>query len=132
MADVNANDFEGTLDFFILSGFSDGPRRMSEIQQRIKWAERLLYLAAARTGKRGHDSLFEALKRLQSEGCLKLVRRSEQPGTEKIYSLSDLGEHRLEQERARRKLAVSQFIEDADLDASFRRFLDRKGPLWPS
>jgi DNA-binding PadR family transcriptional regulator len=132
MAEFNANDFEGTLDFFILSGFSDAPRSLSDIRQRVRWAERLLYLAATQTGKRGHGSLLDALVRLQREGCLKRERRAEQPDTEIIYSLTDAGERRLEQERARRKLVVLQFVEDADLDASFGRFLDRTGPLWPS
>ena len=101
MAKFNANDFEGATDFFILSGFSDGPRSLSEIQQRVNWAERLLYLAAKRKGKRGLGSLSEALERLQSDGYLRHERLGEQPGAEIIYSLTDAGERRLEQERAR-------------------------------
>lgn len=104
---------------------------MSEIQQRVSWAERLLYLAAIRKGKLGLDSLPEALERLQSEGCLKLARLSEQPDAEIIYSLTGAGERRLEQERARQESIVSQFVEDSELDASFRTFLDRKDPFWP-
>jgi DNA-binding PadR family transcriptional regulator len=132
MAEFNANDFEDTLDFFILTGFSDGPRSVAEIQQRVQWAERLLYFAAVRQGKRGAGSLSQALERLQVEGCLKLERLGGQPGAEIVYFLTDAGEHRLEQERARRRLMVLQFVEDAELDGSFRRFLDLEGPLWPT
>lgn len=130
MAEFDTNDFKSTFDFFILSGFNDGPRSLSEIEQRMQWAERLLYLAAKRRAKQGFGSLLEALARLEGEGCLKQERLGEQPGAEIIYSLTDTGEHRLEQERARRKSIVSQFVEDAELDTSFRKFLDRHGPLW--
>jgi DNA-binding PadR family transcriptional regulator len=132
MAEFDANDFEGTLDFFILSAFGDGPRSLSEIQRRAKWAERLLYLAATRKGKRGPDSLSEALGRLQREGCIKFERLGQQSGADIIYSLTDAGEHRLEQERARRHVIVSEFVEDSELDSSFRKFLDSKSPLWSS
>lgn len=130
MAEFNTNDFEGTLDFFILSGFGDGPRSMSEIQQRLEWAERLLYLAAKRKGHRGPGALPEAVERLRSKGCLKLEGLIRQPDAEIICSLTDTGARRLEQERARRKLIVAQFVEDSDLDTSFRRFLDRQSPFW--
>jgi DNA-binding PadR family transcriptional regulator len=128
----NDNDFEGTLDFFLLSGLSDGPRSLSEIEQRIKWAQRLLYLAAKRKGKRPPDSLPGALERLQSEGFLNIERLVERPDTGIIYSLTEVGKHRVEQERTRRRLMVSQFVEDSELDGSFQKFLDRQGPVWPS
>lgn len=130
MAGFDANDFERALDFFILSGFSDGPRSLPEIQQRVQWEERLLYVAAKRKGMQGLSPLPEALARLQSEGFLKGDRSGEQPSTETIYSLTDAGKYRLEQERARRRLMVSQFVEDEDLESSFRRFLDRGEGRW--
>ena len=131
MTDFNARDFEGMRDFFILSGFSDGPRSLVEVQQREKWAERLLVVAAARRGTQSFDSLATALERLQREGWLKSERSGEQPSPEITYSLTEAGEQRLEQERERRHLMVSQFVEDSELDASFRRFLDREGPFGP-
>jgi DNA-binding PadR family transcriptional regulator len=132
MSEFNANDFEEALDFFILSGFSDGPRSLLEIQQRVKWAEGLLVLAAARKWTRSLGSLTTALERLQHEGWLKPERLGEQPGPEIIYSLTDAGDLQLEQERARRHLIVSQFVEDGELDGSFRRFLNSNGPLGPN
>jgi hypothetical protein len=89
MAEFNTNDFEGTLDFFILSRFGDGPRSVSEIQRCIGWAEKLLYLAAERKGHRGPDALPEAIERLHSEGCLKLDQLGGLPDAEIIYSLTD-------------------------------------------
>ncbi len=91
MSEFNAGDFEDTLDFHSY-WFSDGPRSLPEIQQRVRWAERLLYLAATRKGKRGLDSLPEALERLKIEGCLEGERLDPQPGMEIIYSLTDAGE----------------------------------------
>lgn len=132
MAKFDANDFESTFEFFLLSGLHDGPKSFSEIERRLQWAERLLYVAARRKGQPGFGSLLEVLARLEREECLKCVPRKEQPGAEMIYSLTDTGKHRLEQERARQKSRVSQFIEEAELDTSFRKFLDHNGPLWPS
>ncbi len=131
MTEFNANDFEGTLEFFILSAFSDGPKSLVEIQQRAQWAEQLLGLATARKATRDFGSIFTALERLQREGCLKREQVGAQPSPEVLYSLREVGEQRLKQERARRHSMVSQFVEDAELDHSFRRFLNRKGPLGP-
>jgi DNA-binding PadR family transcriptional regulator len=132
MAEFNESDFEGMFDFFILSGLSDGPRSISEIQQRVQWAERLLYVAAKRKGMRVLDSLSEALKSLQGNGSIKLESLGEQTGAETIYAITDAGQYWLEQERVRLTSIASQFIEDSELDTSFRKFLDRRNPLWPN
>jgi DNA-binding PadR family transcriptional regulator len=128
MADFRPGDFEGTFEFFILSGFSDGPRSLPEIQQRLRWAERLLYVAARNKGQQGHRSLLELLDRLQKEGLLRVERGCAEQGAGEVYSLTDSGAHRLSEERARRSSLVSQFVEEADLDQSFRRFLDGNLP----
>lgn len=131
MAEFDANDFESTFAFFLLSGLQEGPKSFSEIERRLQWAERLLYVAARRKGQQGITSLLEVLARLAREECLERERCKEQPGAEIVYSLTDAGKHRLEQERARRKTMASQFIEEAELDTSFRTFLDHHGPLGP-
>jgi DNA-binding PadR family transcriptional regulator len=132
MTEFNSSDFDGAFEFLLLSEFREGPRSVSEIQRCCKRAEWLLGLAAARKGKRGIGSLPTALERLQREGWLRLELPEEQAGAEIIYSLTKAGEQRLEQGRAHRNWIVSQFVENSELDQSFRRFLDRQGPLWPS
>ena len=127
MSESDANNFEGTLDFFILSGFRDGPRSLLEVQQRVQWAERLLQVAAAKKGRPTFSSLSTALERLQREGWITCERHP----AESIYSLTEAGEHRLERERARRHSIVSEFVEDSKLDGSFQRFLDQSGPFRP-
>ena len=133
MNESHDNDFESTLDFFILSGFRDGARSVLEIRQRIGWAERLLVVAAAKKGKPGLSSLSTTLERLQGEGWLKCEQSGRHPNAEVVYSLTDAGGQRLDHERARRHAIVSQFIEEPDLEGSFRRFLDQRslhGPNW--
>ena len=125
MAEFNAGDLEGMLDFFILSGFSDGPQSLLEIQKRVNWAEGLLLLTADRKGMGSLNSVTSTLERLQREGWRKLQRTS----LEITYSLTESGEQRLEQERARRHFIASQFVEDSELDSSFRKFLNRHNPL---
>jgi DNA-binding PadR family transcriptional regulator len=90
MADFRPGDFEGTFEFFILSGFSDGPRSLPEIQQRLRWAERLLYVAARNKGQQGHRSLLELLDRLQKEGLLRVERGCAEQGAGEVYSLTIL------------------------------------------
>ena len=91
-------------------------RSLPEIQQRLRWAERLLYAAARNKGQQGHRSLLELLDRLQKEGLLRVERGCAEQGTGEVYSLTDSGAHRLSEERARRSSLVSQFVEEADLD----------------
>ena len=92
MTEFNANDFEGAFEFLLLSGFSEGPRSVSEIQRCCKRAEWLFGLAATRKGKRGIGSLPAVLERLRREGWLRLERPNEQPDAEVIYSLTQAGE----------------------------------------
>jgi len=132
MTEFNANDFEGAFEFLLLSGFSAGPRSMSAMQRCCKRAEWLLGLAAARKGRPNIDALPVTLQKLQREGWLRWERSDEQSGAEIIYALAEAGQQRLEQERAYRNGMVSQLMENNELDQSFRQFLDRQGPLWPS
>lgn len=132
MTEFNANDFEGAFEFLLLNGFSEGPRSVSEIQRCCQRAEWLLNSAAARKGKREVGSLPIALQKLQREGWLRRECPSEQASAEITYALTETGRQRLEQERTHRHGRVSQFIESSELDQSFRRFLDRQGPFWPS
>ena len=106
------------LDFFLLSGFSDGPRSFVEIQQRVSWAERLLVIAAAKRGTEGSGSLAKAIKRLLHEGWLNSEAPAEQPSPETTYSLTEVRRQRLQEERERRHGMVSQFVENSELDAS--------------
>lgn len=131
MTEPDANNFESTLDFFILSGFRDGPRSLLEVRQRVQWAERLLQVAAAKKGRPTFSSLCTALERLQREGGVKCERSGERHPAESVYSLTEAGQHRLEQERARQHSIVSEFVEDSELDGSFQRFLDQSGPFRP-
>jgi hypothetical protein len=127
MADFRSGDFDATFEFFILSGFTDGARSLSEIQQRLRWAERLLYVPARNKGRNGRGVL-ELLDTLRKEGLLRIEPRSVEQGSEEVYALTDLGAFRVTQERARHSSLVSQFVEEADLDRSFRRFLNRNSP----
>jgi hypothetical protein len=124
MADFRSGDFDGTFEFFILSGFTDEPRSLSEIQQRFRWAERLLYVGARKKGQRC-QGVPELLETLQKEGLLRVEPRCAEQGTEEVYALTDLGAFRVTQERTRQSSLVSRFVEEADLDRSFRNFLDR-------
>ncbi|MBV8864669.1 MAG: hypothetical protein JO210_04635 [Acidobacteriaceae bacterium] len=63
---------------------------------------------------------------------MKLEKRSERLGSVDVYSLTKIGEQQLQQGRARRNLIVSEFLEDADLDSSFREFLNNRGSLGPN
>ena len=125
MADFSSGDFDGTLEFFILSGFTEGQKSLSEIQQRLKWAERLLQVAGRNKGRQGPRGVLELLQILQAEGLLRVELRSAEQMTEEVYALTDSGAFRVAQERARNSSLVSQFVEEVDLDGSFRRFLDR-------
>jgi len=119
-----SDDYESLFALFILSAFKDGPRSASEIRRRLQWTERLLYVAAKRQGRQGHGSVTAVLETLQRAGCLQVEHESDEQSTEKVYALTDSGTHRLEQERARQSSAVARFVEEADLDGSFKRFLD--------
>jgi DNA-binding PadR family transcriptional regulator len=124
MADFRSGDFDGTFEFFILSGFTDGPRSLSEIQARFRWAERLLFVAARKKGQRS-GGVRELLETLQEEGLLRVEPRCAEQRTEEAYALTDLGELRVTQQRTRHGSFVAQRVEEVDLDRSFRKFLDR-------
>jgi DNA-binding PadR family transcriptional regulator len=127
--DFNADPLRDMLDFFILKRLSDdGPLLLLEIQQRAKTILGLLDLFATRAGNQGPGSLAIALQRLQREGWLKTQPPFDsRPGSESLYSLSEFGKQRLEEEEARHASMLSRFIEDGEPEKSFRKFLDSSG-----
>ena len=127
MDEFNTDGLKDTLDLFILNRFIDGPLSVSEVQRRLEPIFTYLALVAARTRRQSSGSLLTALQRLQREGWLKAERLGEQPDPETVYSLTALGEQRIKEEMTRRGSIVSQFIEDAALDKSFREFLKGRG-----
>jgi DNA-binding PadR family transcriptional regulator len=129
MDEFNADRFKDTLDFFILKRLSDdGPLSATEIQQRAKPIYSLLDLFATRKGRHGPGSLPAALERLQREGWLKTEPPFDGwPESELVYSLTVFGQQRVEEELMRRGSMLSQFIEDGELDKSFRNFLNHRG-----
>ncbi len=134
MGEFNADRLQATLDVFILRRFSDdGPLTVLEIQQRAKPIHTLLDLFAIRIGKQSLGSLPAALGRLQRDGWLKVEsKRVEGAESELVYSLTVAGEQRVHQESARLESMLSQFLENGDMDNSFRKFLDRKMPAGDS
>jgi DNA-binding PadR family transcriptional regulator len=131
MDEFNADGLKATLDLFLLKRFSDdGPLSVFEIQQRAKPTYTLLDLFATRGGKESLGSLPAALQRLRRDGWLKAEPNSYAGAeAELIYSLTVLGEQRAKEESARLESALSQFVEDGDMDKTFRKFLDRKRPI---
>lgn len=133
MNEFNADGLRDTLDFFILSRFMDGPLSGLEIQRRLEPIFTYLDLAAQRTRKQSSGSLPTALQRLQREGWLKAEpRMGEQPDPETVYSLTAVGEQRIEEEMTRRGSIVAQFVEDGEPDRSFWEFLKRRGSPYAS
>jgi len=128
----NGDRLQDALDFFILKRFGDdGPLTILEIQRRVKQIHALLDLFARRKGKQSLESLPATLQRLQREGWLKAEKPLDDgPESKVVYSLTAIGEQRLKEELARQQSMLSQFIEEADLDRSFRKFLDRGGALY--
>jgi DNA-binding PadR family transcriptional regulator len=131
MGEFNADRLKTTLDLFILKRFSDdGPLTFFEIQQRAKPIHTLLDLFAIRRGKQSLGSLLAALGRLHRDGWLKAEPKPvEGAQSELVYSLTPVGEQRVQEESARLESMLSQFLEHGDTDNSFRKFLDRKRPV---
>jgi DNA-binding PadR family transcriptional regulator len=87
-----------------------------------------LDLFARRKGKQRLETLLTVLRRLQREGWLRVEPQSrEREESEIVYSLTTLGQQRVEAERVRQGTLLSQFIEEGDFDKSFQTFLDRGG-----
>jgi hypothetical protein len=104
-----------------------------ELQRRVQPPCNYLDLVALHAGRNALDSLPAALQRLCAEGCLNCERQlTEHCDPITVFSLTTLGVQRLKQNSARRAAVVSQVIEDAELDRSFRKFLDRTGSAYGS
>jgi DNA-binding PadR family transcriptional regulator len=131
MDEFDADSVKATLDFFILKLFGDGSLSELEMERRAKPIYTFLELVAARKGRQSLGSLRTALRRLQREGWLTAERElGEQLDPAMVCSLTAAGERRLAEELTRRGSIVSQFVEDGDLDKSFRNFLDRRAPRY--
>jgi DNA-binding PadR family transcriptional regulator len=130
MDESNAGPLRDSLDYFILKRFGDdGPLSTLEIQRRAKPIHALLEMFASRRGKQSLGSLPTVLQRLQSEGWLKADPQSdERPESGLVYSLTASGEQRLKDYWARHESMLAQFGEDAEMDRSFRQFLDSRRP----
>ncbi len=127
----NADRLWATLDLFILKRFSDdGPLSLFEMQRRAKPLHTLLELFAVRKGKQSLGSLPAALQRLRRDGWLKVEPKPDEGSeSELIYSLMVMGEQRVEEESARPKSMISQFVEEGDMEKSFKTFLDQRKPV---
>ena len=122
MSQLNPGDFD-VFDFYVLSSVANGSKSALEIQQRVTRLEKFLEMAARK--RRGSIApLPVVLERLQRAGWLQPTHVGVQPNADTVYSLTDSGKQRLEQERARLHLIVSEFVESSALDGSFQRFLD--------
>jgi hypothetical protein len=82
-----------------------------------------------KAAKRLQVLLLMPVDRLTRDGYLKREAGIDLLSKSDRYLLTTSGEQQLERGRGRRNLLVSQFIEDAHLDESFRKFL--KGPGSP-
>jgi DNA-binding PadR family transcriptional regulator len=130
MDEFNADRLKATLDLFILKRFSDdGPLSLFEIQRRAKPIHTLLELLAVRKGKQSLGSLPAALQRLHRDGWLKVEPKTDEGAeSELVYSLTVVGEQRVEEESARLESMLSQFVEQGDMEKSFRKFLNQRKP----
>jgi DNA-binding PadR family transcriptional regulator len=126
--EFNHGRLKDIFDFFILKLFSAGPLSMFELRRRVQPLCNYLDLVALHAGKNASGALPSALQRLLTDGCLKTEQRLiEHVGPETVYSLTAAGTQRLQNESARQDAIVSQVVEDAELDKSFQKFLNRTG-----
>jgi DNA-binding PadR family transcriptional regulator len=131
MSDFDRDGFEAVFNNVILNAFRGGPLSAAELQVRVQTIRVYFDLMAARKRMRSApDALLTRLERLRREGWLKVECEDlEATGLDVIYSLTTIGEERVEEERKRRELIVARFVENSELDRSFRQFLDRSGPF---
>lgn len=131
MDEFNADGIKATLDLFILKRFSDdGPLSFFEIQRGAKPIHTLLELFAVRRGKQSLGSVPAVLQRLHRDGWLTVEPKLDEDGQSAlVYSLTILGEQRVKEESARLESMLSQFVEQDDMENSFRKFLDRRKPV---
>jgi DNA-binding PadR family transcriptional regulator len=131
MDEFNRGRLKDVFDLFILSLFSAGPLSRMELQRRVQPLCNYLDLVALDAGKNAVGSLPTALQRLCAEGFLNCERQiTEHCDPVTVLSLTTLGVQRLKQDSARRAAIGSQVVEDAELDKSFRKFLDRSGSAY--
>ncbi len=130
MGQFDADGLQAVFDSLILNAFSNGPLSASQLQVQAQKALLFLKLIALRKTQSTPDTLPAVLERLCREGWLHIEHQgSDVPDVVVNYWLTEMGERRLDEERKRREAMVSQFVEDSELDKSFRRFLDRWGPF---
>jgi len=131
MDEFNHGRLKDVFDLFILYLFSAGPLSAMELHRRFQPLCNYLDLVALHAGKNALGSLPAALQRLCVAGCLNCERQlSEHCDPVTVFSLTALGEQRLKQDSARRAAVAAQVVEDAELDKSFRKFLDRTGAAY--
>jgi len=131
MDEFNADRLKATFDLFILKRFSDdGPLSLFEIQLRAKPMHTLLELFAVRRGRQSLGSVPAVLQQLHRDGWLKVEpKRDEDAESAPVYSLTMLGEQRVKEESARLESMLSQFVQQGDMEKSFRKFLDLRKPV---
>jgi len=88
MPDFSADDL---FDTFILGALADGPRSLTGVRERAERAERLLYLAAARSGKKALGSMADSVDRLTRDGYLKREVGSDPSRSSDRYLLTTSG-----------------------------------------
>ena len=86
---------QGTLDLLILQVLSNQTRSGYDIGKRISLLSDELF-------KVGHGSLYPALQRLQTRGCIVAEWGKTDTGREaKFYQLTKSGKKKIEEERSR-------------------------------
>lgn len=124
MAELDSNNIEGVLDFFILQTLNHQTLQGSDLERRIERIHRMLELAAERKGKAKPGSLSIALRRLEREGWLNVEGKPTEANLEKRYSLTASGREQLQAQSASWTSALARFIDEGGLDDSFRSFLN--------
>jgi DNA-binding PadR family transcriptional regulator len=125
VAELDSNNIEGILDFFILQTLNPQALQGFDLERRIERIHRMLKLAAERKGKPIPGSLSTALQRLEHEDWLNVEGKPTDGNLEKLYSLTASGREELRTQRTTWTSALTGFIENGGLDDSFRRFLNR-------
>ena len=108
-----------TIEFLILTALAGAPLSLEVLQHRLGRIQTLLATLALAAGQQPR-SLRDAIQSLEGEGWLDRSSNAE------TYALTRAGEQRLDLERGRRESIVADFVEAADLDSSFRRYLSRR------
>jgi hypothetical protein len=57
------------------------------------------------------------------------ARQADTHSVRVVYSLTAVGEQRVKEESPRLESMLSQFVEQGDMEESFRKFLDQRKPI---